>query len=157
MALIKNKHHTFIENRMLFVFVYEYARACAGTNNAPTHDAPQREYVYFDGERLYLDDERIYNIIDVSSDSGRNLRFPLFSRFVPFSSQPTVTRVFALSGDTARQADVYMNNRRVSALRYAQTVGNRFIHRKPDVFGDNIFIHKLPPSGWEFLFPWRWT
>ena len=92
----------------------------AQTNALPPA-VPTREYVYFDGERLYLDDERIYNIIDVSSDSGRNLRFPLFSRFnfTPFNSQPTVTRVFALSGDFARQPDVYMNNRRVSALRYA--------------------------------------
>ena len=74
------------------------------------------QFFYLDGERLYLDDERIINVVQVEQP------------FSPFAggiegmaggNLPNVTQIFALSGEFSYDPDVYMGPTRLSALRYA--------------------------------------
>jgi len=78
-------------------------------------DSSLPNFMYFDGERIYLDDERITNVVTVLSPAGAFSE----TRQMRTGAQPTVTRVFGVSGRFAREPDVTMNTRRVSAQRYA--------------------------------------
>jgi hypothetical protein len=76
-------------------------------------DSALPDYIYFDGERMYLDDERIMNVVHVSNETGN------LARAVTFSNQPVVTRVFGIAANFTAEPDVFMNSTRVSAQRYA--------------------------------------
>jgi len=98
---------------MALVLAFLTLLGIAPMNVMAQAETASRDFIYFDDERMYLDDERILNVVNVSVESGN------LSRAVAFSNQPVVTRVFGISGSFSREPDVFMNTRRVSAQRYA--------------------------------------
>ena len=69
------------------------------------------DYIYFDGERIYLNDERITNIVPVV--------IPSSVARASSGNLPPVSSIAAISANFARNPNVTMGGTTVSAQRYA--------------------------------------
>ena len=82
--------------------------------NVLAQEAPQANesinFIYFDGERIPYDDERITNIVPVVAPSGARARS---------GNLPPVSHIAAISAEFARNPNVTMGGTTVSAQRYA--------------------------------------
>ena len=75
------------------------------------------EFMYLDGERVYLDDERIINVVNVADSPAVSFSAGIMA--ATSGNIPNVTNIFAISGAFARDPDVYMGATRLSAENIA--------------------------------------